>query len=257
VNLIQLDFTPTARQDEQPASLSGDIGAALSAIRESVPAVPSDLGLVNRLREEERRSAEGRRSRRRRPLSTRCGSTRARGLPDRDAIVVDGGDFVSFAGRVWETWEPGTWMDPGPYGCLGAGPGRRSGPARPPRAPGLPAAGEGCLGFSGMEFDTMVRHNLPIVAAMGNNGIWAPSTPMKFPLRLLDRRRVRPETRYDEVVRSGGHGSWSAPRRAAQPSTAPLPLASPRWSTCSPTPTSSTRGRRIWRSAGTGEYPGW
>ena len=42
---------------------------------------------------------------------------------DRDAIVVgDGGDFVSFAGRVWETWEPGTWMDPGPYGCLGAGP---------------------------------------------------------------------------------------------------------------------------------------
>ena len=43
---------------------------------------------------------------------------------DRDAIVVgDGGDFVSYAGRVIDTYEPGCWMDPGPFGCLGAGPG--------------------------------------------------------------------------------------------------------------------------------------
>ena len=45
-------------------------------------------------------------------------------LIDRDAIVIgDGGDFVSYAGRVIETYEPGCWMDPGPYGCLGSGPG--------------------------------------------------------------------------------------------------------------------------------------
>src|SRR5206468_9370848 len=44
---------------------------------------------------------------------------------DRDAIVIgDGGDFVSYAGRVVDTYEPRTWMDPGPYGCLGAGPGQ-------------------------------------------------------------------------------------------------------------------------------------
>jgi hypothetical protein len=41
---------------------------------------------------------------------------------DRDAIVIgDGGDFVSYAGRVIETFEPGCWMDPGPFGCLGVG----------------------------------------------------------------------------------------------------------------------------------------
>ena len=61
---------------------------------------------------------------------------------DRDAIVVgDGGDFVSYAGRFIETYEPGCWMDPGPFGCLGAGPGpgdRRQG--RPSRPAGLPAA---------------------------------------------------------------------------------------------------------------------
>ena len=43
---------------------------------------------------------------------------------DRDAVVIgDGGDFVSFAGRMIDTHEPGCWMDPGPYGCLGSGPG--------------------------------------------------------------------------------------------------------------------------------------
>jgi thiamine pyrophosphate-dependent acetolactate synthase large subunit-like protein len=43
---------------------------------------------------------------------------------DRSTVVIgDGGDFVSYAGRVIETYEPGCWMDPGPYGCLGSGPG--------------------------------------------------------------------------------------------------------------------------------------
>ena len=54
---------------------------------------------------------------------------------DRDAIVIgDGGDFVSYAGRVIDTYEPGTWMDPGPFGCLGAGPGQAIGAAAPARA---------------------------------------------------------------------------------------------------------------------------
>ena len=45
-------------------------------------------------------------------------------LLDRDAIIVgDGGDFVSFAGRLVDSFEPGCWLDPGPYGCLGSGPG--------------------------------------------------------------------------------------------------------------------------------------
>ena len=39
-----------------------------------------------------------------------------------DAVVIgDGGDFVSFAGKFVEPKRPGGWLDPGPYGCLGAG----------------------------------------------------------------------------------------------------------------------------------------
>src|SRR6185369_1482585 len=41
---------------------------------------------------------------------------------DRDAVTIgDGGDFVSYAGKYLEPAMPGTWLDPGPYGCLGTG----------------------------------------------------------------------------------------------------------------------------------------
>ncbi|HLM31238.1 MAG TPA: acetolactate synthase [Solirubrobacterales bacterium] len=129
---------------------------------------------------------------------------------DRDAIVIgDGGDFVSYAGRVMATYEPGCWMDPGPYGCLGAGPGQAIGAkvAHPDRQV-VCMLGDGAFGFSGLEFDTMVRHNLPVVGIVGNNGIWALEYhPMKFLYGYQVAAELRPATRYDEVVKAlGGHG---------------------------------------------------
>src|SRR3954454_9363793 len=129
---------------------------------------------------------------------------------DRDAIVIgDGGDFVSYAGRVIDSYEPGCWLDPGPYRCLGAGPGYALAPklARPDRQVVL-LVGDGAFGFSGMEFDTLARHGVAVVAVMGNNGIWALE---KHPMESLYGYSVvadlRPGTRYDEVVRAlGGHG---------------------------------------------------
>ncbi len=129
---------------------------------------------------------------------------------DRDAIVIgDGGDFVSYAGRVVNTYEPGCWMDPGPYGCLGAGPGQAIGAkvAHPERQV-VCMLGDGAFGFSGLEFDTMVRHDLPVVGIVGNNGIWALEYhPMKFLYGYQVAAELRPATRYDEVVKAlGGHG---------------------------------------------------
>ena len=42
-------------------------------------------------------------------------------LADDSVVIGDGGDFVSFAGKYVEPKRPGGWLDPGPYGCLGAG----------------------------------------------------------------------------------------------------------------------------------------
>jgi acetolactate synthase-1/2/3 large subunit len=129
---------------------------------------------------------------------------------DRNAIVIgDGGDFVSYAGRVIDTYEPGCWLDPGPFGCLGTGPGYALAAklAHPDRQVVL-LVGDGAFGFSGMEFDTLARHGVNIVAVMGNNGIWAlEKHPMEFLYGYSVAAELRPETRYDQMVEAlGCHG---------------------------------------------------
>jgi acetolactate synthase-1/2/3 large subunit len=129
---------------------------------------------------------------------------------DRDAIVIgDGGDFVSYAGRVIDSYQPGCWLDPGPFGCLGTGPGYALAAklAHPDRQVVL-MIGDGAFGFSGMEFDTLARHGVDIVAVMGNNGIWAlEKHPMEFLYGYSVAAELRPETRYDQVVEAlGCHG---------------------------------------------------
>jgi acetolactate synthase I/II/III large subunit len=126
---------------------------------------------------------------------------------DRSAIVIgDGGDFVSYAGRVIDTYEPGCWMDPGPFGCLGAGPGQAIGAklASPGRQVCL-LLGDGAFGFAGLEFDTLARHGLPVVGVIGNNGIWAlEHHPMKFLYGYSVAAELRQGTRYDTIAEALG-----------------------------------------------------
>ena len=129
---------------------------------------------------------------------------------DPDAIIVgDGGDFISFAGRLIERSKPGLWLDPGPFGCLGSGPGYAMAAklARPDKQVFL-LAGDGAFGFSAMEFDTMVRHRIPVVSVVGNNGIWAlEKHPMQNMLGTSIAADLGPRTRYDKVVEAlGGYG---------------------------------------------------
>lgn len=135
---------------------------------------------------------------------------------DRDAIVViDAGDFGSYAGRVIDSYQPGCWLDSGPFGCLGSGPGYALAAklAHPNRQVVL-LQGDGAFGFSGMEWDTLVRHQVPVVSVIGNNGIWGlEKHPMEAIYGYSVVAELRPGTRYDEVVRAlGGHGELvSAP----------------------------------------------
>jgi acetolactate synthase-1/2/3 large subunit len=129
---------------------------------------------------------------------------------DRDAVVVcDGGDFVSYAGKYVDSYTPGCWLDPGPFGCLGGGMGGAVAAriAHPDRQV-VVLLGDGAAGFSLMDVDTLVRHQLPVVIVVGNNGIWGLE---KHPMQLLYGYDVaadlQPGCRYDEVVRAlGGAG---------------------------------------------------
>ena len=131
------------------------------------------------------------------------------GVLERDAIVIgDGGDYVSYAGRVIDSYEPGCWLDPGPFGCLGTGPGYAlAAKLAAPDRQVLLLVGDGAFGFSGMEFDTLARHGVNVVALMGNNGIWAlEKHPMEFLYGYSVAAELRPGTRYDQVVEAlGGH----------------------------------------------------
>ncbi len=129
------------------------------------------------------------------------------GVLDRDAIVIgDGGDFVSYAGRVMPTYQPGCWLDPGPFGCLGAGPGYALAAklAHPDKQVVL-LLGDGAFGFSGMEWDTLARHGVNVVGVIGNNGIWAlEKHPMEFLYGYSVAAELVPETPYDQVAASLG-----------------------------------------------------
>jgi thiamine pyrophosphate-dependent acetolactate synthase large subunit-like protein len=126
-----------------------------------------------------------------------------------DAIVIgDGGDFVSFAGKYVEPKRPGGWLDPGPYGCLGAGLGAAIAAriARPSSQVVL-LLGDGAAGMSLMDVDTLVRHDLPVVMVCGNNSAWGlEKQPMQMLYGYDVAADLAPQTRYDEVVRALGGG---------------------------------------------------
>jgi acetolactate synthase-1/2/3 large subunit len=126
-----------------------------------------------------------------------------------DAVVIgDGGDFVSFAGKFVEPKRPGGWLDPGPYGCLGAGMGAAMAAriARPSSQVVL-LYGDGAAGMSLIDVDTLVRHNLPVVMIVGNNSAWGlEKGPMQFLYGYDVAADLAPQTRYDQVVTALGGG---------------------------------------------------
>jgi acetolactate synthase-1/2/3 large subunit len=210
VRLDVADNALTANRAPQ-VDLVGDVRASLRAIREAAAGgAPRSGRWLEELRvvDGEKRTAEQQElDDLRSPLHPVRIYRELAEVLERDAIVVgDGGDFVSYAGRFIDTFEPGCWMDPGPFGCLGAGPGQAIGAkvAHPDRQVCL-LLGDGAFGFAGMEFDTMARHGLGVVGVMGNNGIWAlEHHPMKFLYGYSVAAELRPETRYDQVVEALG-----------------------------------------------------
>jgi acetolactate synthase I/II/III large subunit len=215
----QIIVIDSARPDREPpreaaAELYGGVAATLDSLRSAAGGGPADRsGWVSSLRETENEKRAAERddlADSRAPLHPMRIYGELAQVLDRNAIVIgDGGDFVSFAGRMIDTYEPGCWMDPGPYGCLGAGPGAALAAklAHPDRQVCL-LLGDGAFGFAGMEFDTYVRHGVPVVGVMGNNGIWAlEKHPMEFLYGYSVAADLQPGCRYDEVVRAlGGHG---------------------------------------------------
>jgi acetolactate synthase-1/2/3 large subunit len=221
-DLIVIDVAEPAREHPRPvaAELYGALPATLEALAAAAaPSSPAGSAPSARSAREawiaslravetERRAAEAADlADPRAPLHPMRVYGELMGMLDRNAIVIgDGGDFVSFAGRVVDSFTPGCWLDPGPFGCLGSGPGYALAAklAWPERQVVL-LLGDGAFGFSGMEFDTLARHGVAVVAVMGNNGIWAlEKHPMETVYGYSVAAELRPDTRYDQMVAALG-----------------------------------------------------
>jgi acetolactate synthase-1/2/3 large subunit len=214
--IIVVDSAEPERRHPRPvaAELYGVIPQTLADLRAAAGsralASESWIGELRAAESERREGERGELEDAREPLHPMRLYAELATVLDRDAIVIgDGGDFVSYAGRVVDSYRPGCWLDPGPFGCLGTGPGYALAAklARPERQVVL-LLGDGAFGFSGMEFDTLARHGVNVVAVMGNNGIWAlEKHPMEFLYGYSVAADLRPGTRYDQVVEAlGGHG---------------------------------------------------
>jgi acetolactate synthase-1/2/3 large subunit len=214
--IVVIDRAESERDNPRPvaAELYGGLPGILGSLRAAAGgAALASAAWIESLRADETEKRAGERAERadnRSPLHPMRLYAELAEVLDRNAILIgDGGDFVSYAGRVVDTYEPGCWLDPGPFGCLGSGPGYALAAklAHPERQVVL-LLGDGAFGFSGMEFDTLARHGVDVVAVMGNNGIWAlEKHPMEFLYGYSVAAELRPETRYDSLVEAlGCHG---------------------------------------------------
>lgn len=131
----------------------------------------------------------------------------------RDAIVIgDGGDFVATAASVVRIYEQGHWLDPGPLGTLGVGPGyAMAAKLAKPTSPVVIIYGDGSFGLHGLEFEAMVRQKINVVGVIGNDAAW--QQIRRGQVQLYGEERAVATalsfTHYERVVEAlGGHGEY-------------------------------------------------
>ena len=120
-------------------------------------------------------------------------------------FVADGGDFVATASYVLHPRGPLTWLDPGAFGTLGVGAGFAIGAStvRPDREVWI-VFGDGACGFGLAEFDTFVRHGIPVIAVVGNDAGWTQIAREQVKMLKDDVATVLARTAYHDVARGFG-----------------------------------------------------
>jgi len=127
----------------------------------------------------------------------------------RDGIlVVDGQEILNFGRQAIPTYVPGHRLNSGAFGTMGVGlPFGVGAKVARPDAQVLVLHGDGSFGINAMEMDTAVRHKIPVVVVISNNGGWTADAPWTRPLPKPGRNLGH--TRYDRVAQElGAHGEF-------------------------------------------------
>ena len=214
--VIQVDLDPHVIGHNRgvDVGLNADSGLVMKQLAEAGHRVGNDwVDVVRKLEEKDKAKMAAEMASDASPVNPlRFSKELADAIPEDATIICDGGDIVGTAAKVVDVCRPGHWMDPGPLGTLGVGPGfAMAARLARPNSPVFIIYGDGSFGLNGFEFEAMVRQNIPVIGVMGNDAGWtqirrgqveifgedrAPATALEF-------------TRYDKVVEAlGGHGEW-------------------------------------------------
>jgi acetolactate synthase-1/2/3 large subunit len=128
-------------------------------------------------------------------------------LPPDTIVIGDGAESYHWFNEVVRQERAGSYITHGFLGAVGFGLGLSLGAqVAHPKRPVLCLVGDGAIGFTIAEFDTMVRHGLPIVAVVMNNRSWAAS--QHFQEMVSGTENVRGtrlgEARYHDVAKAFG-----------------------------------------------------
>jgi acetolactate synthase-1/2/3 large subunit len=116
-------------------------------------------------------------------------------------FVADGGDFVATASYVLHPRAPLGWLDPGAFGTLGVGAGFALGTAvAQPGSEVWIVFGDGACGYGLIEFDTFVRHGIPVIALVGNDASWTQIAREQVKMLHDDVATVLARTDYQAVA---------------------------------------------------------
>ncbi len=216
---FEVDGTLVGHNRSADAALVGDLGVSLANLKTRLEEKAPSLKFTEwrdslRKNEEELQAKfETQLNSNEVPIDPLRMCREIRDFVDSDTILIgDGGDIVAQASKVVPVMREGAWMDPGPLGTLGVGmPFALAAQIANPGKKVLIIYGDGSFGFNGMEYDTAVRFNLPIVGIVGNDAAWGQMLRPQVAIFGEERKvaTLLNYTRYDKIVEAmGGHGEY-------------------------------------------------
>jgi len=179
VRVIQVDVDGVHIGRNRPVEVGivGDPGEVIEQLLAAGVGTAEEPAWTREVREEEDRLLEEARAGMESdavPIHPQRFAREIRDFLDPDAVVVgDGGDIVGISASIINAREPGHWLDPGPFGCLGVGPSFAiAAKLAKPDKQVLIVYGDGSFGLNAMEYDSAIRQRIPFVGVIGNDGAW-------------------------------------------------------------------------------------
>ena len=131
-------------------------------------------------------------------------------LDDDSCVIFEGSDFAFYGAPYYPSVQPNRWFTNGTLGMLGWGISFGVGvQAALPQSKVVVLAGDGAFGFNGMEIDTAMRHNLPMVIVMGCDSVWGMDYHQQVQLYGKAVATELLPSRYDKIAEAlGAHGEY-------------------------------------------------